>query len=65
MFNKAIAETEDEANIRTRVLKLVENVTYCVFVYTSRALFEKDKIIFTAHMAIQILLGKFLFLFRW
>ena len=41
-----------------RVSNLTDCVTYSVFMYTTRGLFECDKLIFTAQMAFQILLMK-------
>ena len=37
---------------------MTDCVTYSVFMYTTRGLFECDKLIFTAQMAFQILLMK-------
>jgi len=33
---------------------LIENITYKTFIYTSRGLFEKDKLIFICQMTIQV-----------
>jgi len=44
------------SDVGIRVQNLIESITYQVFVYTTRGLFECDKLIFTAQMAFQILL---------
>lgn len=41
-----------------RLNNLVDSITYCIFVYTTRGLFEKDKMVFTMLMTLQILLIK-------
>ena len=48
MFMRAIAITPAFENVSERVENLIDTVTYETFVYTSRGLFEKDKLIFTA-----------------
>lgn len=44
--------------MKQRVLNLIDCITFSVFVYTTRGLFEKDKLIFMAQVAFQILLIK-------
>jgi dynein heavy chain, axonemal len=56
VFKSAINLAEQSANLAIRVANLKEAITFAVFMYTSRGLFEKDKLIFLAQMAIQILL---------
>lgn len=56
VFKKAINDAEKSEDIKERVGILIESITYYVFVYTTRGLFERDKLIFTAQMAFQILL---------
>lgn len=55
VFEKAIDKTEAADEVKQRVLNLIDCITYSVFVYTTRGLFEKDKLIFTAQTAFQIL----------
>ncbi|KAK6632535.1 hypothetical protein RUM43_013303 [Polyplax serrata] len=57
VFHKALATTEEAPNLKQRVANLIECVTYNVFMYTNRALFEADKLIFKAQMTIQILIA--------
>ncbi|XP_054276549.1 dynein beta chain, ciliary [Macrosteles quadrilineatus] len=56
VFQKAIDKAEAAADVETRVLNLIDCITYFVFVYTTRGLFECDKLIFSSQMAFQILL---------
>lgn len=45
---------EKADNLNERIIKLIENITYQTFMYTSRGLFEKDKLIFICQMTIQV-----------
>ena len=45
---RAIAITPAFENVAERVDNLIDTVTYETFKYTSRGLFEQDKLIFTA-----------------
>lgn len=56
VFKNAILIAEKSEDIKERVGILIESITFMVFVYTTRGLFERDKLIFTAQMAFQILL---------
>ena len=56
VFDVAIQRAIMNADVGIRVQNLIESITYQVFVYTTRGLFECDKLIFTAQMAFQILL---------
>ncbi|XP_022235446.1 dynein beta chain, ciliary-like, partial [Limulus polyphemus] len=56
VFHKAIERADQSEDVKQRVENLIDCITFSVFVYTSRGLFENDKIIFTAQMAFQILL---------
>ena len=40
-----------------RVLYLVDAITYALFQYVARGLFEQDRLVFTAQMTFQILLS--------
>lgn len=54
VFQKAIEKAEAATDVETRVLNLIDCITYFVFVYTTRGLFECDKLIFSAQMAFQV-----------
>ncbi|XP_008208864.1 dynein beta chain, ciliary-like [Nasonia vitripennis] len=56
VFQNAIRFAVAAENISKRVANLIDSITYLVFVYTSRGLFEADKLTFLCQMAIQILL---------
>ncbi|KAJ8873729.1 hypothetical protein PR048_024563 [Dryococelus australis] len=56
VFQKAIEKALPAPDVGTRVNNLIDCITYSVFVYTSRGLFECDKLIFCSQMTFQILL---------
>lgn len=58
VFQNAIlrAEFNGTETVTERVIKLIDYITFSVFQYTTRGLFECDKLIFSAQMAFQILL---------
>ncbi|XP_023680034.2 dynein axonemal heavy chain 11 isoform X2 [Paramormyrops kingsleyae] len=56
VFLKAIEQAERAEEVAERVFNLTEAITYSVFLYTSRGLFERDKLTFLSHMTFQILL---------
>ncbi|KAK3861449.1 hypothetical protein Pcinc_032598 [Petrolisthes cinctipes] len=55
VFQKAIERSEANEDVRLRVSALIDTITYSVFLYTTRGLFEKDKLIFAAQMTFQVL----------
>ncbi|XP_049855418.1 dynein beta chain, ciliary-like [Schistocerca gregaria] len=56
VFYNAMMCARKDDNIQKRVFNLIDSITFGVYMYTSRGLFECDKLIFMAQMAIQILL---------
>ena len=58
VFHVAIERSEAADDVKLRVQNLTDCITYSVFMYTTRGLFECDKLIFTTQMAMQILLMK-------
>lgn len=54
VFKRAILNTIEQPNPRERVILLLDSITYAVYLHTCRGLFEKDKIVFRMHLAIQI-----------
>ncbi|CAH1116455.1 unnamed protein product [Phaedon cochleariae] len=56
VFKDALSKALPGEKLKDRVINLLDSITFSVFMYTSRGLFEKDKLIFTAQMAFQILL---------
>ncbi|XP_012590033.1 PREDICTED: dynein heavy chain 17, axonemal, partial [Condylura cristata] len=58
VFEKAIQRTAPADDIRQRVMNLTDEITYSVYMYTARGLFERDKLIFLAQVAFQVLSTK-------
>ena len=56
VFDVAIQRAVMDEDVGIRVVNLTDSITFQVFQYTTRGLFECDKLIFTAQMAFQILL---------
>lgn len=57
VFDTAINRAEPAEEVKARVINLIDCITYSVFIYTTRGLFEKDKLIFTAQVAFQVKVG--------
>uniref|UniRef100_A0A8C0BA58 Dynein axonemal heavy chain 17 n=1 Tax=Buteo japonicus TaxID=224669 RepID=A0A8C0BA58_9AVES len=55
VFEKAIQHAAPDDNIKQRVINLTDEITYSVYMYTARGLFERDKLIFLAQVAFQVL----------
>ncbi|CAI9715294.1 dynein beta chain, ciliary-like [Octopus vulgaris] len=58
VFEKAIEQAELAEDVSERVVNLIDKITYSVYQYTTRGLFERDKLIFTSQLTFQILLLK-------
>lgn len=56
VFKRAIKQTEKRIIIRERVQLLLDSITYAVYIYTCRGLFEKDKLVYKMHLAFKILM---------
>ncbi|XP_066292954.1 dynein beta chain, ciliary-like [Branchiostoma lanceolatum] len=56
VFNKAIERATPAEEVKVRVVNLIDSITWSVFIYTTRGLFERDKLTFTAQVAFQVLL---------
>lgn len=54
VFEKAIQKTAPADEVRQRVSNLTDEITYSVFMYTARGLFERDKLIFLAQVTFQV-----------
>lgn len=46
--------TEPADEVKHRVNNLIDQITYSVFMYTNRSLFERDKLTFIAQVAFQV-----------
>ncbi|XP_025715360.1 dynein axonemal heavy chain 17 isoform X2 [Callorhinus ursinus] len=55
VFDKAIQKSTPAEEVRQRVINLTDEITYSVYMYTARGLFERDKLIFLAQVAFQVL----------
>ncbi|XP_049878702.1 dynein beta chain, ciliary [Pectinophora gossypiella] len=56
VFQKAISKAEPADEVSQRIKNLIDCISYSVFQYTSRGLFECDKLIFASQMTFQVLL---------
>ncbi|KAL3274195.1 hypothetical protein HHI36_015611 [Cryptolaemus montrouzieri] len=56
VFQKAIAKASAAESVAQRVDNLIDCISFSVFQYTTRGLFECDKLIFSSQMTFQILL---------
>ncbi|XP_037911922.1 dynein beta chain, ciliary-like [Hermetia illucens] len=57
VFQTAIAKAKPAEKVKERVENLIDSITFCVTQYTTRGLFERDKLIFLCQLGIQILLN--------
>ncbi|ELW68256.1 Dynein heavy chain 17, axonemal [Tupaia chinensis] len=55
VFEKAIQKTAPADEVKQRVINLTDEITYSVYIYTARGLFERDKLIFLAQVTFQVL----------
>lgn len=54
VFQNSIKFAEPADALGKRVVSLIDSVTYLVFTYTSRGLFESDKLIFLCQLTLQV-----------
>lgn len=54
VFKDALARAEPADDLEGRVRNLLDNITFSVFVYTSRGLFERDKLVFLFLITLQV-----------
>lgn len=57
VFKDSLKRAVPAEKLKERVVNLLDSITFSVFMYTTRGLFECDKLIFMAQMAFQILLN--------
>lgn len=50
----SIEKAEAAEDVKNRVINLIDSITFSVFNYTSRGLFEKDKLIFVTQMCFTV-----------
>ncbi|KAK4884824.1 hypothetical protein RN001_001095 [Aquatica leii] len=56
VFLNALYRAVPAEKVKDRVINLLDSISFMVFMYTSRGLYECDKLIFLAQMSFQILL---------
>uniref|UniRef100_A0A8C4ZK88 Uncharacterized protein n=1 Tax=Gadus morhua TaxID=8049 RepID=A0A8C4ZK88_GADMO len=56
VFQKAVQKAPPDESLKQRVSNLIDSITSSIFQYTTRGLFECDKLTFTAQLVFQILL---------
>ncbi|CAL8306601.1 unnamed protein product [Boreogadus saida] len=56
VFQKAVQKAPPDECLKQRVSNLIDSITSSIFQYTTRGLFECDKLTFTAQLVFQILL---------
>lgn len=54
LFHRAIDQADKVEDMQGRISVLMESITHAIFLYTSQALFEKDKLTFLSQMAFQV-----------
>lgn len=54
VFKDALAKAEPADDLEVRVRNLLDSITFSVYVYTSRGLFERDKIVFLFLITLQV-----------
>lgn len=54
LFHRAIKQADKVEDMQGRLSILMESITHAIFLYTSQALFEKDKLTFLSQMAFQV-----------
>uniref|UniRef100_A0A8C5WIH4 Dynein axonemal heavy chain 17 n=1 Tax=Leptobrachium leishanense TaxID=445787 RepID=A0A8C5WIH4_9ANUR len=56
VFQQAVQKAPADEVLKQRVVNLIDSITFSVFQYTTRGLFEYDKLTYMAQLAFQILL---------
>ncbi|XP_077899023.1 dynein axonemal heavy chain 9 isoform X4 [Ictidomys tridecemlineatus] len=56
VFQKAVEKAAPDESLKERVTNLIDNITFSVYQYTTRGLFECDKLTYLAQLTFQILL---------
>ncbi len=54
VFQNAVLKADLDETLKQRVLNLIDSITSLVFQYTTRGLFECDKLTYTAQLAFQV-----------
>ena len=54
VFQKAVQKAPPDESLKQRVSNLIDSITSSIFQYTTRGLFECDKLTFTAQLVFQV-----------
>ncbi|CAL8281941.1 unnamed protein product [Merluccius merluccius] len=54
VFQKAVQKAQPDDTLKQRVINLIDSITSSVFQYTTRGLFECDKLTYTAQLVFQV-----------
>lgn len=54
VFQKAVLKAEADEDLKQRVSNLIESITSSIFQYTTRGLFECDKLMYIAQLTFQV-----------
>ena len=54
VFQKAVLKAEPDEALKQRVSNLIDSITSSVFQYTTRGLFECDKLTYIAQLVFQV-----------
>lgn len=54
VFQKAVLKAESDETLKQRVSNLIDSITFSVFQYTTRGLFECDKLTYMAQLVFQV-----------
>lgn len=58
VFDVALGRADPSDDVKSRVLNIIKAITHSVYIYTSRGLFERDKLLFTSQVAFQVCLER-------
>lgn len=54
VFQKAVERATPDESLRERVNNLIDSITFCVYQYTTRGLFECDKLTYLTQLTFQV-----------
>ncbi|XP_039595259.1 dynein heavy chain 9, axonemal [Polypterus senegalus] len=58
VFQKAVLKAPQDEVLKQRIVNLIDSITFSAFQYTTRGLFECDKLTYMAQLAFQVMLMK-------
>ena len=54
VFQKAVEKAAPDESLKARVTNLIDSITFSVYQYTTRGLFECDKLTYLAQLTFQV-----------